>query len=99
RGGLLPPRPIASTVGYRGNFIHLVFVMASATVAAQAPVAVPPAADCTEWRECRDQTLEAIGQGQFERAHDLAWHTVQQGPQGDPDLMLLLARAQSLFGR
>ena len=31
--------------------------------------------------------------------HDLAWRAVQKGKPNDPDLMLLLARAQSLSGR
>jgi hypothetical protein len=57
----------------------------------------PPA--CQEWRECRDEALEAAGRGDFERFHDLAWRTVQKGPPRDPDLMYLLARAQSLSGR
>ncbi len=57
----------------------------------------PAAAACTEWRDCRTQTLDAIAGGEFERAHDLAWRAVQTGPPADPDLMLLLARAQSLF--
>ena len=57
----------------------------------------PPA--CQEWRECRDEALEAAGRGDFERFHNLAWRTVQKGPPRDPDLMYLLARAQSLSGR
>jgi hypothetical protein len=57
----------------------------------------PPA--CREWRECRDEALEAAGRGDFERFHDLAWRTVQKGPPRDPELMYLLARAQSLSGR
>ena len=44
-------------------------------------------------------TREAIGQQQFEQAHDLAWRAVQTGPRNDPMLMYLLARAQSLSGR
>ncbi len=57
----------------------------------------PPA--CQEWRECRDEALGAAARGDFERFHDLAWRTVQKGPAHDPDLMYLLARAQSLSGR
>jgi hypothetical protein len=79
--------------------IILALWLATAAVAPQAPASAPPAASCTEWRDCRTQTLEAIARGELELAHDLAWRTVQRGPQGDPDLMLLLARAQSLFGR
>lgn len=81
------------------SFIHLALWLATAAVAAQAPASAPSATSCTEWRDCRTQTLDAIARGEFDLAHDLAWRTVQQGPKGDPDLMLLLARAQSLFGR
>lgn len=40
-----------------------------------------------------------MAQGDFERAHDLAWRTVQQGPRNDRALMYLLARTQALSGR
>ena len=43
--------------------------------------------------------LDAAGQGQYERFHDLAWRTIQTGPKSDPALMFLLARAQVLSGR
>ncbi len=81
------------------SFIHLALWLATAAVAPQAPAGAKLDISCTEWRECQAQTLDAIARGEFELAHDLAWRTVQRGPQGDPDLMLLLARAQSLFGR
>jgi hypothetical protein len=45
------------------------------------------------------QTEAAITQGDYERAHDLAWRTVQQGTRNDPGLMYLLARTQALSGR
>ena len=65
---------------------------------AQAPAA-SPTADCQDWRECRQQALDAAGRRDYERFHDLAWRTVQKGPPRDPELMYLLARAQSLSGR
>lgn len=54
---------------------------------------------CTGVAECRAQTEAAIAQGDHERAHDLAWRTVQQGARNDRALMFLLARAQVLSGR
>ena len=42
---------------------------------------------------------EAAARGDSEAFHDLAWRAVQKGKRNDPDLMLLLARAQSLSGR
>lgn len=57
----------------------------------------PPA--CREWRECRQLALDAAARGDAEAFHDLAWRAVQTGPPRDPDLMYLLARAQSLSGR
>jgi hypothetical protein len=55
--------------------------------------------DCAEWRECRERALEAAAREEYDRFHDLAWRAVQKGPPRDPDLMYLLARAQSLSGR
>lgn len=54
---------------------------------------------CSGVAECRAQTEAAIVQGDFERAHDLAWRTVQQGPRNDRSLMFLLARTQALSNR
>lgn len=54
---------------------------------------------CSGVAECRAQTEAAIAQGDFERAHDLAWRTVQQGPRNDRSLMFLLARTQALSNR
>lgn len=54
---------------------------------------------CSRVAECRAQTEAAIAQGDFERAHDLAWRTVQQGPRHDRSLMFLLARTQALSNR
>lgn len=54
---------------------------------------------CTGVAECRAQTEAAIAQGDYERAHDLGWRTVQQGPRNDRALMFLLARTQALSHR
>jgi hypothetical protein len=62
-------------------------------------VTVVQAANCAEWRECRAMALEAAERGDYETFHDLAWRAVQKGPARDPDLMYLVARAQSLSGR
>lgn len=59
-------------------------------------VSAPPCADVAE---CRRLATEAASRGDTEAFHDLAWRTVQKGKRNDPELMLLLARAQSLSGR
>ena len=64
----------------------------------QAPASSPPI-ECQDWQECRQQALDAVARHEYERFHDLAWRTVQKGPPRDPELMFLLARAQSLSGR
>jgi hypothetical protein len=64
----------------------------------QAPSAVQRV-ECREWRECRALANDAYTRGDYERFHDLAWKTVQIGPPRNPDLMYLVARAQSLSGR
>lgn len=60
---------------------------------------VPPGIDCRQPEECRQLALEAEGREDFETFHTRAWRAVQTGPKNDPDLMYLLARAQSLSGR
>jgi len=59
----------------------------------------PAAAACPDAAECRAQAEAAATRGEFEMFHDLAWRAVQKGRRNDPDLMYLLARAQSLSGR
>jgi hypothetical protein len=62
--------------------------------------AAPPAqVTCSSAADCRRLALEAIEQQDYETSHTLAWRAVQSGPANDPDLMRLLARAQSLSGR
>jgi hypothetical protein len=83
------------------RIVVLTFIAAGLTASA-APVTAQPssrAAQCAEWRECRERALVAAGRGDFETFHDLAWRAVQTGPARDPSLMYLLARAQSLSGR
>ena len=70
--------------------LHLVIASAIALVTAQ---------DCPDWRACRDSAVAAASHEEYESFHDYAWRAVQKGPKNDPDLMLLLARAQSLSGR
>ena len=54
---------------------------------------------CADAADCRRQSMEAAGRGDYELAHDVAWKAVQKGKKNDQDLMLVLARAQSLSGR
>jgi hypothetical protein len=56
-------------------------------------------AECHEVQECRRLALEAHGRGAYETFHDFAWRTIQTGRRNDPELMYLLARAQSLSNR
>ncbi|MBA3886274.1 MAG: hypothetical protein H0X67_11165 [Acidobacteria bacterium] len=55
--------------------------------------------DCATWAECREQAQAAAAAEDYERFHDLAWLAVRKGPRNHPELMLMLARAQSLSGR
>src|SRR4051812_12459044 len=54
---------------------------------------------CADSADCRRQAVDASTRGDYELAHDLAWRAVQKGKPNDPDLMLVLARAQALSGR
>ena len=58
-----------------------------------------PLSECATWQECRQLAEQAADARDYERFHDLAWRAVQKGPKNDPELMTLLARAQSLSGR
>lgn len=59
----------------------------------------PAVPSCNDVDSCRTAALEAKAREDFEAFHDLAWRTIQKGRPNDPDLMELLARAQSLSGR
>ena len=54
---------------------------------------------CPDLASCKAAALEAYAAKDFERFHDLAWVTYRKGKSDDAELMLLLARAQSLSGR
>jgi hypothetical protein len=56
-------------------------------------------APCADATACRQAALDAVARGDFETFHDLAWRAAQRGRPNDPELMYLLARAQSLSGR
>jgi hypothetical protein len=74
-------------------------MLAYLLVSCLALTAQTPTPQCATWAECREQALAAAAAEDYERFHDLAWLAVQKGRRNDPDLMLLLARAQSLSGR
>jgi hypothetical protein len=57
----------------------------------------PPA--CADAAACRDAAVAAAARQDFEAFHDLAWRAAQKSRPNDPELMYLLARAQSLSGR
>jgi hypothetical protein len=56
-------------------------------------------ATCADVRECAAAARDAATREDYEAFHDLAWRAMQKGTPRDPDLMYLLARAQSLSGR
>jgi hypothetical protein len=83
------------------SFGALVFVIGAALLLPGPPAngQSSRAPDCTDWRECRQMVESALEAGEVEQAQDLAWRAVQRGPKDDPELMFLLARAQSRSGR
>jgi hypothetical protein len=76
----------------------LTFVAALAWLGAGAVPQSEPI-DCKPWQTCRELAIAAAERGDFETFHSIAWRAVQTGPRNDPELMYLLARAQSLSGR
>ena len=60
---------------------------------AQQPV------QCADAASCRALAVEAQQRQDFETFHDLAWAAYRKGRANDPEMMLLVARAQSLSGR
>jgi hypothetical protein len=54
---------------------------------------------CSDASDCRRQAADAIARGEYEQAHDLAWRAMQKTRPNDPEVMLVLARSQSLSGR
>ncbi len=64
-----------------------------ASILSQSP------ASCPDVAACRQAAVEAAERKDYEQFHDLAWRAVQRGRPNDPELMLLVARAQSASGR
>jgi hypothetical protein len=64
-----------------------------------APAPQTEPAPCTRWKDCQQLALDAATREDFEAFHTLAWRAVQTGPPNDPELMFMLARAQTLSGR
>lgn len=58
-----------------------------------------PPPQCNDWKSCRDLAEAAAASHDYETFHDLAWRTMQLRRTNDPDVMYMLARAQSLSGR
>ena len=59
----------------------------------------PQSNACQDIASCRQAALDAEARQDFEAFHDLAWKAAAKGKPNDPDLMQLIARAQSLSGR
>ena len=57
------------------------------------------APSCENVEVCRAEALIAHAKGDFEAFHDFAWAAYRKAKPNDPELMLLIARAQSLSGR
>jgi hypothetical protein len=57
----------------------------------------PPA--CADAAACREAAIAAAARQDFEAFHDLAWKAAQKSKPNDPEVMYVLARAQSLSGR
>ena len=64
-----------------------------------ASILSQPPASCPDVAACRQAAVEAAERKDYEQFHDLAWRAVQRGRPNDPELMLLVARAQSASGR
>ena len=91
---------IAWTAGARVTVLLFSLFLSTFAVSAIVPPAPQPERPaCAEWQACRDQADQARAAGDYERFHDLAWRAVQTRGRRDPDLLFLLARAQSLSGR
>src|SRR5262245_60352673 len=74
-------------------------IVALTSLAAAAPTRQTDSSNCAPWQACRQLAVDAADRGDFETFHTIAWRAVQTGPRNDPELMYLLARAQSLSGR
>ena len=74
------------------------FLVANGSAAIEAPQ-IAARVECHEVQECRRLAQEAYERGAYETFHDFAWRVIQTGRKNDPELMYLLARAQSLSNR
>ncbi|MEX2662185.1 MAG: hypothetical protein WD227_09650, partial [Vicinamibacterales bacterium] len=54
---------------------------------------------CADAASCRALAIDAHQRQDYEAFHDLAWAAYRKGRSNDPEVMLLVARAQSLSGR
>jgi hypothetical protein len=79
--------------------VVLVLVATGSTVGVTEAAQSAAPAECHEVQACRRLALEARERGAYETFHDLAWRTIQTGRRNDPELLYLLARAQSLSNR
>lgn len=73
--------------------------MLLAVLLCSSALSIVQPASCPDVASCRQAALDAAARGEFETFHDLAWRAAQKGKPNDPELMTLLARAQSLSGR
>ena len=55
--------------------------------------------ECPDAASCREVALAAAERKDYETFHDLAWRAVQKGRPNEAELLMMLARAQSLSGR
>ena len=78
-------------------------LVAALALAAPHPALIasqrPAGEECRETNECRRLALDAAARGAYERFHDLVWRAIQTGKPDDPELLFMLARAQSLSNR
>ena len=74
---------------------HLILVLTATLIDAPQD----RGADCPTAQACQTLALEAVDRQDFEAFHDLAWRAIRKGRPNDPELMRMLARAQSLSGR
>ena len=77
---------------------HPTVLVASAVLHSFLLLQSPPPA-CADAAACREAAVAAAARQDFEAFHDLAWKAAQKSKPNDPELMYLLARAQSLSGR
>jgi len=77
---------------------QILYFTFSAAILLSASAQTPSPA-CKEWQACRQMALEAAERKDYETFLDLSWRAFNAGPRNNPELMAMLARAQSLSGR